>query len=200
LLRRALSPIDRLVERMRTVDLLLPGQRLAERGGPGGGEGVHAVNQMLDRLERGAPGSNRRAPPGPGGAPGRGGRDAPDAEGAGGVLAGGLLQRAAAAAAEGGGGRVRVDEAKPAIRAALEEVRRISQELRPELLEHLGLVSALTELSGQFARQSGVDVERRFAADLPTLSPETELAVYRVTQESLTNVSRHAQAPRVELT
>ena len=80
------------------------------------------------------------------------------------------------------------------MRQALEEVRRIAQELRPELLEHLGLVSALTELSRQFADQSGVAVERRFADDLPPLSDEAELAIYRVTQESLTNVARHAGA------
>ena len=78
-------------------------------------------------------------------------------------------------------------------------MRRIAQELRPELLEHLGLVSALTELSRRFAEQSGVAVERRFAAGLPQLSAEAELAIYRVAQESLTNVARHAHAGHVEL-
>ena len=198
LLRRALSPIDRLVERMRTVDLLLPGQRLAERGGPEVVEVVHAFNQMLDRLENERRDSNRRALAAQEAERARVARHLHDEVGQ--VLTGVLLQLDAVAAADAGERRVRVDEAKTAIRRALEEVRRISQELRPELLEHLGLVSALTELSGQFARQSGVDVERSFAADLPTLSPETELAVYRVTQESLTNVGRHAQASRVELT
>jgi two-component system sensor histidine kinase UhpB len=85
------------------------------------------------------------------------------------------------------------------VRQALEEVRRIAQELRPEMLEHLGLVSALTELSRTFSEQSGIEVERRFSPDLPPLSEEAEIAVYRVAQESLTNVARHANASRVEL-
>jgi two-component system sensor histidine kinase UhpB len=65
------------------------------------------------------------------------------------------------------------------------------------MLEHLGLVSALTELTTSFQRSSGVQVERRFDPSLPALAPDTELAVYRVAQESLTNIARHAQASRV---
>jgi two-component system sensor histidine kinase UhpB len=85
------------------------------------------------------------------------------------------------------------------VRQALEEVRRIARELRPEMLEHLGLVSALTELSRKFASRSGLEIERRFAEGLPPLSEEAELAVYRVAQEGLTNVARHARASRVEV-
>ena len=95
--------------------------------------------------------------------------------------------------------RLEDDETKEAVRQALEEVRRIARELRPEMLEQLGLVSALTELSRKFADSSGIRVERRFATDLPPLSDDAELAVYRVAQESLTNIARHADASRVEI-
>src|SRR5262245_59814999 len=61
LLRPTLSPVDRLVERMRTVDLLRPGQRLAERGGVEVVEVVRAFNDMLDRLEAERRESSRRA-------------------------------------------------------------------------------------------------------------------------------------------
>ena len=93
----------------------------------------------------------------------------------------------------------RSEETKAAVRQALEEVRRIARELRPEILEHLGLVSALIELSRKFADQSGLRIDRDFADDLPPISEEAELAVYRVAQESLTNVARHAQASRVAI-
>jgi two-component system, NarL family, sensor histidine kinase UhpB len=188
LLRQTLSPVGQLVARMGTVDLLRPGQRLAERGPPEVAELVAVFNQMLDRLETERRESGQRA---------LRAQEAERARIAGGlhdevgqVLTGVLLQLEAEA---------RSEEAKAAVRQALEEVRRIARELRPEMLDQLGLVSALTELSRRFAAQSGLRIERRFADGLPPLSDEAELAVYRVAQESLTNVARHAQASRVEV-
>jgi two-component system, NarL family, sensor histidine kinase UhpB len=188
LLRPTLNPIGKLVARMRTVDLLRPGQRLAERGGPEVTELVAVFNEMLDRLETERRESGQRALRAQEAERARVARGLHDEVGQ--VLTGVLLQL------EGEG---RSEEAKAAVRQALEEVRRIARELRPEMLEHLGLVSALTELSRKFAGQSGLRIERRFADDLPPLSDEAELAVYRVAQESLTNVARHAQASRVEV-
>jgi two-component system sensor histidine kinase UhpB len=196
LLRPTLAPIDRLVDRMHTVDLLRPGQRLPEHGGMEAVSIVRSFNQMLDRLEHERQDSGRRAIEAREGERSRIARGLHDEVGQ--VLTGVLLQLdalpAGPPALDG-----RVDETRHAVRQALEEVRRIAQELRPTPLEHLGLVSALTELSRRFADQSGIHVERRFAADLPHLAPEAELAIYRVAQESLTNVARHADARRVEL-
>jgi two-component system sensor histidine kinase UhpB len=115
------------------------------------------------------------------------------------VLTGVLLQFDGVVAELPAERRDEVEEMRQTIRQALDEVRRIAQELRPELLEHLGLVSALTELSTRFARQSGFQLEHRFAPDLPQLSEEAEITVYRVAQESLTNVARHARASQVVL-
>ena len=198
LLRRALAPIERLVERMRTVDLLQPGQRLVEEGGVEVAEVVAAFNQMLDRLEVERRESSRRALAAQETERVRVARHLHDEVGQ--VLTGVLLQLDTLATADGASRRRRVDETKAAVRGALEEVRRIAQELRPELLDHLGLVSALTQLARTFGDQSGIVVEHRFASDLPKVSPEGELAIYRVTQESLTNIARHSQASRVELT
>jgi two-component system, NarL family, sensor histidine kinase UhpB len=197
LLRPTLSPIDRLVERMRTVDLLRPGQRLAEHGGVEVVEVVQAFNEMLDRLEAERRESSRRALAAQEAERLRIARGLHDEVGQ--VLTGVLLQLDAVADADPVS-RARVDEARQSVRQALEEVRRIAQELRPALLEHLGLVSALTELSRVFADQSGITVERTFSARLPALSEEAELAIYRITQESLTNVARHAGAEQVALT
>jgi two-component system, NarL family, sensor histidine kinase UhpB len=187
LLRYTLGPVERLVEQMRTVDLLRPGQRLVERGSVEVAQLVRAYNQMLERLELERRESARRAVQAREAERLRIARGLHDEVGQ--ALTGVLLQL----------DLLGVEEPKQTVRQALEEVRRIAQELRPEMLEHLGLVSALTELSRKFSAQSGITVERRFADELPALSDEAEIAVYRVAQESLTNVARHAAASRVEL-
>src|SRR5262249_6742678 len=105
----------------------------------------------------------------------------------------------AVAAADPETRELRLQGARQSVRQALEEVRRIAQELRPALLEHLGLVSALTELSRTFTDQSGIVVDRRFASGLPSLPEDAEIAMYRIAQESLTNIARHAGASRVVL-
>jgi two-component system, NarL family, sensor histidine kinase UhpB len=198
LLRHTIGPLDRLVERMRTVDLLRPGQRFAASGGVEVAELVRTFNEMLDRLEAERHESGRRALRAQESERLRIARGLHDEVGQ--VLTGVLLQLDSLSNANGAQRRHDVDETKQAVRGALEEVRRIARELRPEMLEHLGLVSALTELSRKFADQSGIRVDRHFADRLPPLSDEAELAVYRVAQESLTNVARHADASRVEVT
>ena len=197
LLRRAVAPLERLARRMDTVDLLRPGQRLPVDRDDEIGHVVVAFNQMLDRLE-----TERQE---------SGGRilAAQEAERIGiardlhdevGQLLTGVLLQLNSIADVAPELRAEIDSAKQTVRRALDEVRRISSELRPEMLEHLGLVSALTELSRMFARVSGVRVETHFEQALPHLSRDVELAVYRIAQESLTNVARHAAASRVTMT
>jgi two-component system, NarL family, sensor histidine kinase UhpB len=197
LLRHTLRPVERLVERMRTVDLLRPGQRLAEEGTVEVAELVRVFNQMLDRLEAERQQSGARVLRAQEAERSRVARGLHDEVGQ--VLTGVLLQLDSLAQTRDGERRAAVEETKEAVRQALEEVRRIARELRPEMLDQLGLVSALIELSRKFGDQSGLRIERRLAEELPPLSDEAELAVYRVAQESLTNVARHAQASRVEL-
>jgi two-component system sensor histidine kinase UhpB len=78
-------------------------------------------------------------------------------------------------------------------------VRRIAHQLRPEALDDLGLPSALRAMARRVAQQSGLEVEERVEEELPPLSEEQELVVYRVGQEALTNVVRHSGARRAEL-
>jgi two-component system sensor histidine kinase UhpB len=83
---------------------------------------------------------------------------------------------------------------------ALDQLRRIGRELRPEALDDLGLVNALIALCTRVSDQSGLEVERHFEnARLPEHPEELDLVVYRVAQESLTNIARHADASRVEI-
>lgn len=198
LLRRAFFPLDRLAQRMETVDLLQPGQRLPADAGGKVGRVIHAFNEMLDRLETERRESGRRALAAQEAERLRIARGLHDEVGQ--VLTGVLLQLDAVADAVASDRRDELVETKQAVRQAVEEVRRISRELRPEMLEHLGLVSALTELTRTFSRLSGVSIDRRFAAELPPLTAEAELAVYRIAQESLTNIARHASAQRVTIT
>src|ERR671927_1145968 len=197
LLRHAFAPLARLVERMETVDLLRPGQRLQVGRDDEIGRVVATFNRMLDRLESERQESGRRVLAAQEAERVGIARDLHDEVGQ--VLTAVLLQlnSIAEAAPEH---EEELGEARQAVRRALDEVRRISRDLRPEMLEHLGLVSALTELTTSFGRVTGIDVERQFASSLPNLPPEVELAIYRIAQESLTNIARHAQARRVLVT
>ena len=197
LLRRAFKPLERLAERMDMVDLLRPGQRLRVVRDDEVGRVVHAFNKMLDRLESERQQSGRRVLAAQEAERVGIARDLHDEVGQ--VLTGVLLQLDSIAGAAPDH-REDLDEAKSTVRRALDEVRRISSELRPEMLEHLGLVSALTDLTSTFGRVSNIQVERRFDQTLPKLAPETELAIYRIAQESLTNIARHAQATHVTIT
>jgi two-component system, NarL family, sensor histidine kinase UhpB len=87
-----------------------------------------------------------------------------------------------------------------AVRKSLDDVRRIAIELRPEALDDLGLASALTVLAERFSEQLGLEISDRIDPDLPVLPEETELVVYRVAQEALTNVARHSASSRADLT
>jgi two-component system sensor histidine kinase UhpB len=197
LLRRAFAPLGQLAKRMEMVDLLRPGQRLRVLRHDEVGRVVVAFNRMLDRLEQERQQSARRVLAAQEAERVGIARDLHDEVGQ--VLTGVLLQlnSIAETAPEH---RADLDEARSSVRRALDEVRRISSELRPEMLEHLGLVSALTELATTFARVAGVRVDREFVTSLPKLAPEVELAVYRIAQESLTNIVRHAEASRVTIT
>jgi signal transduction histidine kinase len=91
-----------------------------------------------------------------------------------------------------------VGEVRDLVRSTLQDVRRLAVELRPKALDDFGLVAALERLTESFAEQMGISVE--FA---PTgagrLPPEVETALYRIVQESLTNVVKHARASRVSI-
>ncbi|MBU2707175.1 cache domain-containing protein [Zooshikella marina] len=81
---------------------------------------------------------------------------------------------------------------------AIQEIRRISRDLRPSLLDHLGLFPALEALCRDFSRRTNIDV-RYIAVDNLRLASEVETTLYRIAQEALTNVERHANATQVRL-
>jgi two-component system sensor histidine kinase UhpB len=197
LVRLSLTPLQRLANAMLRVELLQPRQRL-EASGPGEvRELVGVFNDMLDRLERERRDSGRRALAAQEAERRRIAQELHDEVGQALTAVLLLLKRLADSAPPEL--RAQVIEVQEAARESLDDVRDVARQLRPEALDDLGLVSALAALSARFTEQTGIRVERRIDARLPLLEDDEELVIYRVAQESLTNVARHSGASRVEL-
>jgi len=93
----------------------------------------------------------------------------------------------------------RVSESLDLADRAIQEIRTISHLLHPPLLDELGFHSAANWYAEGFAQRSGIKVELKLTDVVRRLPKEIELALFRVLQESLTNVHRHAKATRVEI-
>jgi signal transduction histidine kinase len=95
--------------------------------------------------------------------------------------------------------RAAVASVRELVVSTLQDVRRLAVELRPTALDDFGLVSAVERLAETFREQSGlrVDLEARLGDE--RLPRESETALYRVVQEALTNIIKHAQAGRVSI-
>jgi two-component system sensor histidine kinase UhpB len=199
LLRQAFAPLGRLTAFTRRVDPLRPGERAQlAAADPEVSELMRAINEMIDRLEGERRDSARRALAAQEGERARIARELHDEIGQ--ALTAVVLQLERAARDTDPPVRDEVEEAREAVRESLEEVREIARRLRPEALDDLGLGSALAALTLDVSRRTGLRVERRIEPGLPTLSPEEELVVYRVAQEGLTNVARHADAEHAWVT
>jgi two-component system sensor histidine kinase UhpB len=199
LVRRFVAPLQALAALARRVDLANPGERIpGARPTSEAGELALTFNEMLARLEEERLESTRRVLAAHESERLRIAQELHDEVGQ--ELTAVLLQL----------GRVQerlpvwlkgeLSEAQTTARASLEDVRRIATELRPEALDDLGLASALATLSDGFGQRAGVRVDRHIQSGLPQLSPEAELVVYRVAQEALTNIARHAATDRADLT
>jgi signal transduction histidine kinase len=85
------------------------------------------------------------------------------------------------------------------IQQSIREVRTVSYLLHPPLLDEAGLGPALRCYVDGYMERSGLSVDLDVAPDIDRLPPDTELAVFRVVQEALTNVSRHSQSPTARI-
>jgi signal transduction histidine kinase len=92
-----------------------------------------------------------------------------------------------------------VTELRELVVSTLQDVRRLAVELRPKALDDFGLVAALERLTQTFADQTGIAVDLQATLGDERLSTEVETALYRIVQEALTNVVKHARARRVSL-
>jgi two-component system sensor histidine kinase UhpB len=197
LLRVGLAPLDRLTRLMRNVDPLRPGQRVPMTGGGTIAELIRTFNEMLLRLEIERSASSGQALSAQEAERHRIAQELHDEIGQ--SLTAILLELKRAADRAPQDLKDDLLHTQETARQSLDEVRRIARRLRPGVLEDLGLSSALTALAADFSRHTGIPVRRRLAIPLPALSRDQELVLYRVTQECLTNVARHAGASVVHL-
>jgi signal transduction histidine kinase len=93
----------------------------------------------------------------------------------------------------------RLDRALNLIDTGIRSIRAVTNDLRPSLLDDLGLVPALRSLAAEFAERTGIVLDLTMSGALPALSKDAELALFRALQEALSNVARHAEAHAVAI-
>ena len=93
-----------------------------------------------------------------------------------------------------------VAQARALARANLTEARRSVRALRPEQLEQSSLPQAIGTLARTWSRESKIDVDLETTGTVVRADPDTEAAVFRVAQEALSNVAKHARAAKVQIT
>ncbi|HEX4109245.1 MAG TPA: sensor histidine kinase [Solirubrobacteraceae bacterium] len=196
LIARTLVPLRRLVDVMGAVDARSPRQRATLNGSTSDDVRTlaEAFNEMLDRLEAERRESERRKATAQEAERRRIARELHDEIG----------QSLTAVALRAEYAATRPPEAEAVVREivelaqrGLEDVRRMANQLRPEVLDDLGLVNALLTLCSRVA--PGTRVRRAFDEQLPELTSEQELVIYRIAQEALTNAVRHAPGSVVDL-
>lgn len=197
LLRVGLAPLRRLSKAMTTIDLLQPAPRPVPTGHAGIADLINAFNTMIERLENERATSTARALSAQEAERRRVAQELHDEVGQ--TLTAMLLELKQVARDAPEPVRSRLAQVQETTRESLDEIRRIARRLRPGVLEELGLISALKALGSEVTGHTDLSVGYRLGGEHPELDREQELVIYRVAQESLTNVVRHARATTVTL-
>jgi two-component system sensor histidine kinase UhpB len=198
LLKRAFRPLERVTRLAREADPTRPGQRVPLDGDRSEAGQLAAVfNDMLERLEAERRHSARRALGAQERERLRVAQELHDEVGQ--TLTAVLLQLSQLGKGAPPDLARQATEAQDSVRTSLEDVRRIARELRPEALDELGLGSALAALCDRLTQRAGLRIARRLDGDIPDLPEDVELVIYRIAQEALTNVVRHAEVDLAEL-
>ncbi|MFE4537169.1 HAMP domain-containing sensor histidine kinase [Streptomyces scopuliridis] len=198
LLRIGLAPLQRLTRAMTTTDLLRPGRRPVVSGHGEIAGLIETFNTMLDRLEAERAASSGLALSAQEAERRRIAQELHDEIGQ--TLTAVLLELKRVADRAPEPLRDELRHVQETTRDSLDEIRRIARRLRPGVLEELGLISALKALTSEITTHSGLSVRCGFDSALPRLGEDVELVLYRVAQEGLTNIVRHADARQVALT
>jgi two-component system sensor histidine kinase UhpB len=198
LLAREVAPLEHVAAAMRAADPLRPAEPLPEPARASEASDLAlAFNDMSRRLEDERRNSARRALGAQESERLRIARELHDEVGQ--QLTALLLQLSSARRRAPAELEPVLLEAHGLARDSLDDIRRVARELRPEALDDLGLPSALAALCERLRQQAGLRVDHELQPVLPPLTGEEELVVYRVAQEALTNVLRHAGVDRARL-
>ena len=199
LLRRRLEPIERLLKTMEAVDLGNPGQRaeVPQRAAREVKQLSAVLNRMLDRIEE-----ERR----------QGGlavlraqeqerhriaQDLHDEVNQ--ALTAILLRLSATMSDLPPQLQSELDETRKLVNRAMDELLQLARQLRPTALDDHGLISALQAQVQDFSDRTGIHVKFQRHGPIPALSDEEQLVIYRVCQESLSNINKHAGAKNVSV-
>jgi two-component system, NarL family, sensor histidine kinase UhpB len=200
LLRRRLEPMGRLVEAMSGADLASPGIRADI--GRGAASEVHRLtadfNRMMGRLEHERRESGRAVLRAQEQERSRIAQDLHDEVN---QALTGILLRLEATMSDAPLHLVpELEETKQLATQAMDELLHLARELRPTALDDHGLVPALATQIATFGERTGIRARfQRPTGEIPRLSDEEQLVIYRVTQESLSNIAQHACASRVDI-
>src|SRR4051794_40951565 len=201
LLRRRLHPLERFLETMERVDLASPGERAraSRRAAVELKRLTAGFNRMLERLELERRDAGRAVLRAQEAERARVAQDLHDEVNQ--ALTAILLRLQAAGFDAPPGMRGELREIQQLTTRAMEELLTLARQLRPTALDDHGLVPALASQVADFGERTGVRATFHRSGPVPQLSVEEQLVLYRVTQESLSNVVQHAGARtvRVEL-
>jgi two-component system, NarL family, sensor histidine kinase UhpB len=199
LLRRRLEPMGRLVETMSSVDLSTPGKRADVSANAA--EEVRRLsadfNRMLERLEHERRESGRAVLRAQEVERSRIAQDLHDEVNQ--ALTAILLRLSATIQTAPPGLQDELRESQALVTQAMEELLHLARQLRPTALDDHGLVPALASQVADFGDRTGIRANFRRHGTVPLLSDEEQLVIYRVTQESLSNVAQHSHARHVDV-
>jgi len=199
LLRRRLEPMERLVETMSSVDLASPGKRAnVTRGAADEVRRLSSdFNRMLERLEAERRESGRAVIRAQEVERSRIAQDLHDEVNQ--ALTAILLRLQATVHSAPPALQEELRESQLLVTQAMEELLTLARQLRPTALDDHGLIPALASQVADFGDRTGIRSTFRRHGSVPPLSDEEQLVIYRVTQESLSNVAQHAGARHVDV-
>jgi two-component system sensor histidine kinase UhpB len=200
LLRRRFIPLDRLISAMEQIDHAIPGGKVVACDRVDSSEAHRleaAINRMLARLEAARREAGRAGIQAQERERGRIARDLHDEVNQA-LTAVSLRLQASIEHAPADLSR-ELTETKRLAGQAMEELLTLARQLRPAVLDDLGLLPALKSQVRDFSDQTGIPAAFSVTGQVPELAPEQQLVVYRVTQESLSNVAQHSEARTVDV-